>query len=561
MPVGIVLFVTFSLGYAYVTSNHILQEQIKENNSRILRDRINYIQNSAQQLLTLGDRGNVQKLISSFASQPDIDLLFVADKSGAIIASIHFNEIDKHWSDTKHTIDLKLIREVTNGNKSIIQQNLNHLNGLARICHNINNALRTVNCGFVYYQINLDYHFKQARKNILATLKYASIGIILGAILLFIALTVFLTKRTNNIVEALGLFASGERNIHLDVKGHDELSSISTSINKMLTVIRENEAAIQDKAERLRALIQTVVDAVITINSNGIIESFNPSAERIFGYKNSEVVGKNVNLLMPEPDHSLHDTYLANYLSTGIKKIIGIGREVEAKRKDGTIFPIELAISEMHIAGESVFTGIIRDITNRKLIEASLIAKTDELEKANQQLEKYAVTDALTGLYNRRHFDKSVADETRRALREHTPLSLLLIDIDYFKLLNDTLGHQVGDERLTDVANTLRTTFSRSGDIVHRYGGEEFAVLLPNTNQQQAHACAERLLRAIWEGNFSHPASKIADRLTISIGISTYVPHGTDKIPPETTRLIELADEALYEAKHAGRNQYKARIL
>ena len=121
----------------------------------------------------------------------------------------------------------------------------------------------------------------------------------------------------------------------------------------------------------LRAVTETVIDGLITIDAGGIINSFNPAAVKILGYQPEEVIGKNVRMLMPEPYLSEHDGYLASYQRTGEAKAIGKGREVFARRKDGTTFPIELGVGEMHIAGKQMFVGIIRDITDRKEREAS----------------------------------------------------------------------------------------------------------------------------------------------------------------------------------------------
>lgn len=120
---------------------------------------------------------------------------------------------------------------------------------------------------------------------------------------------------------------------------------------------------------RLRAVLNNVVDGIVTINAMGVIETFNPSAERIFGYGADEVIGKNVNCLMPEPYHSEHDDYLAHYRNTGVAKVIGIGREVVGRRKDGSTFPMELAVSDMQVGNAQMFTGIVRDITDRKQAE------------------------------------------------------------------------------------------------------------------------------------------------------------------------------------------------
>jgi two-component system, LuxR family, sensor kinase FixL len=133
------------------------------------------------------------------------------------------------------------------------------------------------------------------------------------------------------------------------------------------------ESALRDSEERLRAILATAVEGIITIDEHGLIESCNLAAERIFGYRAAEVIGKNVSLLMPSPHHEQHDSYLANYRRTGQAKIIGIGREVVGRRKDGTIFPMDLSVSEVRLAERRLFTGLVRDITERKRLEREIL--------------------------------------------------------------------------------------------------------------------------------------------------------------------------------------------
>lgn len=135
----------------------------------------------------------------------------------------------------------------------------------------------------------------------------------------------------------------------------------------------QTTTALDDTEERLRAILDTAVEGIITIDERGLIESMNPAAVKIFGYKPSEVIGKNVNLLMPSPYHEQHDGYLANYLTTGRARIIGIGREVSGRRKDGTVFPMDLSVSEVRLTGRRLFTGFVRDITERKKLETEIL--------------------------------------------------------------------------------------------------------------------------------------------------------------------------------------------
>src|SRR5262249_21054271 len=139
-----------------------------------------------------------------------------------------------------------------------------------------------------------------------------------------------------------------------------------------MTMRRQAELVLRDSEARQHAILQTAVDGIITIDEGGIVESFNLGAERLFGYTAEEVIGQNISLLMPSPYREEHDGYLARYLRTGEPHIIGIGREVRARRQDGTTFPIDLAVSEVHLDGRRLFTGIVHDLTARVQAEEAL---------------------------------------------------------------------------------------------------------------------------------------------------------------------------------------------
>jgi len=136
-----------------------------------------------------------------------------------------------------------------------------------------------------------------------------------------------------------------------------------------------------DTAKLLEAIIHNAIDGIITIDNCGIVESINPAALKLFGYTSEDVIGNNVSMLMPEPDHSRHDSYINNYLSTGIKHIIGVGREVRGKRKDGTTFPFRLAVSEVNYKDRKIFTGFVHDLSKQKNAEEKLKEYTAELER------------------------------------------------------------------------------------------------------------------------------------------------------------------------------------
>ena len=173
-------------------------------------------------------------------------------------------------------------------------------------------------------------------------------------------------------------------------KIHDEMEQRISE--RTAELLQSNLRLQQEISEHKQAKValQAAVDGIITIGERGIIKTFNLAAEKIFGYSAAEVIGKNVKILMPEPDASKHDRYLANYRQTGEKKIIGTGRRVDGRRKDGTIFPIDLAINEMYFDTERLFTGIIRDITRRVQAEKQLLNTKNVLEEKNRLLTAFS---------------------------------------------------------------------------------------------------------------------------------------------------------------------------
>jgi len=189
----------------------------------------------------------------------------------------------------------------------------------------------------------------------------------------------------------------------------------------------------------------------------------------------------------------------------------------------------------------------VKELTREELIEWVL-----KLEEEKGKLEKLVMVDALAEVYNRRCFDLRMEEEWRRASRGQWPLAVLMVDIDNFKLYNDCYGHLTGDDCLWQVAQTLKCTLSRPGDFLARFGGEEFMVILPNTNLSEAVFVANALRKGVQNLQIEHKKSTVAPIVTVSIGAAAGIP---DPGKSNLDKLVAETDKNLYRAKNSGRNR------
>lgn len=226
-----------------------------------------------------------------------------------------------------------------------------------------------------------------------------------------------------------------------------------SAIIRDVTERKRNELALRESEARNRAVLDTALWSIITLDEGGLIASFNPAAERLFGYTADEVIGQNVNVLMPDPYRGEHDTYLRRYLDTGERRIIGIGREIVARRKDGSIFPIELAVNDTILDGRHIFTGMIRDLTEQK-----------ETEQRERQLLKHA-------LQNERLAD--IGAMTARIAHDFgNPLAGLQMTAERI-LRRIGRDPRAPIDTATEPANTILTTTKRLAELLDEF--KEFA--------------------------------------------------------------------------------------
>ena len=312
----------------------------------------------------------------------------------------------------------------------------------------------------------------------------------------------------------------------------------------------ERTQELQHSQLLLSSVLDSSIDGIIAFKSvrdeRGSITDFewllvNPTAEKIARRNANELIGKCLLVEMPGSHNTgLFDFYVRVVETTN-------SQETELYYDDGSLQ------GWFQIVAVKLGDGLavtFRDITERKQTEAAI-------QKANQELQRLAITDGLTQVANRRQFDEYLHSQWQKLVRENATLSLIVCDIDYFKLYNDNYGHQAGDECLRVVAKAISRAVKRPADLVARYGGEEFAVILPHTDELGAIAVAENIAEEVQKSKILHSESTVSEYVTLSIGIASTNP--SSEYTPEV--LFSVADKGLYEAKKQGKNRAVAKKL
>jgi two-component system cell cycle response regulator len=296
------------------------------------------------------------------------------------------------------------------------------------------------------------------------------------------------------------------------------------------------------QTRRLRMIVEGMDEGLILVGADGRIQYANPASERVLGYTEAELAGRPLAELLTEPAANDYAAYFDRRDTLPRDPALEIcrgTREVLLRQADGSLRPMDLNLSPM-AQGEQLYVALLHDISHHKQSETAL--------------QRAALADPLTGIANRRQFDACLDKEWQRAIRTARPLSLLVLDVDHFKLFNDLLGHAAGDQCLQAVAKTLEAHALRATDLAARYGGEEFVLLLPDTAHPGAVSVAESIRAGIERLLVPNPRSTTSAYVTVSIGAATFVPTQFDDI----RSLFLTADRAMYEAKAAGRNQVRA---
>jgi len=286
--------------------------------------------------------------------------------------------------------------------------------------------------------------------------------------------------------------------------------------------------------ETFQTIVNCSVDAVVVINEQGDIVFWNQAAELMFGYSEAEVLGVYVHDILPARHlRGRADKAFLRFKHSGEAPALGKILHVQGRRKSGQEFDVQFSLKTVRCQGKLITYAFLRDIS--------------ELIGLQKKLQNIANTDSLTGLLNRRAFTEQTDKTFSHAQRHDFPLALMMLDIDFFKRINDSFGHAAGDSALQHFADTVSATI-RQEDIFGRVGGEEFCLLLPSVSAEQGLKVAEKIRAAIAAQTLSLDNTKI--KMTVSIGLSYQLP--ADRSLAE---IQQRADKALYEAKDSGRNR------
>lgn len=309
-----------------------------------------------------------------------------------------------------------------------------------------------------------------------------------------------------------------------------------------ITERKLSEQLLRVSEERYRSMIELSPNAICLYNERGDIVFANDKAVNLFAAEHlPSLIGVNWLKLIHPGSRAESEERFKELLSG---EIAHLHYENPCFNLNGESFFAEVKATCVHFDGEPVILAYIQDISARKEEE-------EKLQKANRMLMELSTLDGLTGISNRRHFEEVFEREWMDAALLSKPISIIMFDIDYFKLYNDTYGHQGGDACLKSIAACLKPLLERPGEVLARYGGEEFIVLLPNTDSDGARLAADSVKKQIEELRIPHKASKVNDCVTVSIGVATMI--ATPGF--ERNEMVEHADKALYQAKLAGRNR------
>ncbi len=668
LPLLILLFAAVVSLVAFTATRRETIRAVEEEQLYLTRNRLTVLQGLIENMLTLGRQDPMRQLVSLYGAAPDNGVLLLVGADGKVIISTRYSDVGEPWQALDYGRGHDLSQRVRERHNIEVRlsDDRQWIEGYAGVCRlGDTRMLRSAQCGFLFYRLNLAYHEQRAWQGIRRLAWSLGGGIVLAAFLLWLTLHLRLNTRTARLIATLERYGRGERGLRVGLGGGDELASIGASVDSLLAGVEADENRIRESEERFRLLVEQVPgtvyrcaldadwtmhylsdgiveltgypigdfldnrvrsyasiihpedrqalaeavetavarrepfvleyrviradgavrwvleqgveaadatgggrylagviidlteqksaevqlagreemlramsesahDAMVVIDADDTIFFWNRAAERLLGYSAEQALGRKFHPLVTRPeDQRLAAAGLEGFRHTGRGPVMDSVLEFVALHRLGHEIAVERSVAAFRMDDRWYAMGSLRDITERKAAE--------------RQLLELATTDGMTGLWNRRYFLEQAEVEFRKSSRYQTELAVLMFDVDHFKAVNDTHGHDTGDAVLIELARRCRQAL-REVDIVGRLGGEEFAALMPETDGERAAAAAERLRQLVAQTPFAGTASELA--VTISVGVAA---RGSS--PKNFAAMLKEADLALYRAKQAGRNR------
>ena len=512
------LLIAFSIFGAF--SIYQAKTSVTEEMNRSGQERAALIAESLANMIIAYDYSNIESVAERIVKLQDVQQIKIMNRAGRVMAS-------KNSSDfNPNTKGLIFVAPVSFSGETI---------GNVELVVSLDRLEQTV---FLTY-----------RNIIIAISLFA---VFLG-ILLYATVSIFIVKPLLRLSEAANKLALGDFSAVLPLDSGDELGhmvrafssmresrkhveSELTNLNASLeTIVMARIAELRDSEAYIHAVLDNVNEGIIVIEETGNIISFNPAAEKIFSYSRNEIVNQNFSQLISSDELDLSGKYKKYSEESSNISLFGVNREVIGMRKNFSAFPLELKTSKIHIQNKLLFITTARDISERK--------------EAEQRISYMASHDSLTKLPNRALLQDRIQQALVHNHRRKLQAAVIFIDLDKFKIINDTLGHDIGDGLLQETATRLISEV-RSEDTVARQGGDEFIILLSTINQPtDAGVIAQKILDSL-DQPFYIKGKEL--HIGASIGIAIFPDDGE-----EMGALLKNSDIAMYHAKEAGRGNYQ----